>query len=104
MTVDRYRVNDVLTALAYECGVTLDDDVLNDLTHTVADVLDANLAVVAATRKVPIHLLKEGDVIASNGLTVTSVEWTNHNDGFFIVGTDRGDFRFDDGVDVTVQA
>jgi hypothetical protein len=38
--VDRYRVNDVLSGLAAECGVTLDDDTLNDLTHHVADVLE----------------------------------------------------------------
>lgn len=39
--VDRYRVNDALSALAAEVGVTLDDDTLNELTHQVADVLDA---------------------------------------------------------------
>jgi hypothetical protein len=38
--VDRYRVNDVLSGLAAECGVTLDDDTLNELTHHVADVLE----------------------------------------------------------------
>ncbi len=42
-TIDRYRVNDVLTALANECGVDLDDDALNELTHHVADVLEAGL-------------------------------------------------------------
>jgi hypothetical protein len=58
----------------------------------------------APTRKVPIHLLSPGDVLASNGRTVTDVEWTNHNDGFWIVGTDSGDFRFDDDVMVTIEA
>lgn len=38
--MDRYRVNDVLTALAAEMGVELDDDTLNDLTHHVADALE----------------------------------------------------------------
>lgn len=37
---DRYRVNDALGALASEFGVDLDDATLNELTHTVADVLD----------------------------------------------------------------
>ena len=41
MTVDRYRVNDVLTALAREFLITPDDDTLNELTHHVADVLEA---------------------------------------------------------------
>jgi hypothetical protein len=40
MKVDRYRVNDALSGLAAECGVTLDDDTLNELTHHVADVLE----------------------------------------------------------------
>lgn len=40
MDVDRYRVNDTLTALAAEHGVTLDDDVLNELTHHVSDVIE----------------------------------------------------------------
>jgi hypothetical protein len=39
--MNMYRINDVLTSLANEAGVTLDDDTLNDLTHHVADVLDA---------------------------------------------------------------
>jgi hypothetical protein len=38
--VDRYRVNDDLTALAASFGVELDDHALNELTHAVADVLD----------------------------------------------------------------
>jgi hypothetical protein len=38
--VDRYDVNDALTALASRFGVELDDDELNELTHHVADVLD----------------------------------------------------------------
>src|SRR5512133_1178694 len=37
---DRYRVNDALGALASEFGVDLDDTTLNELPHTVADVLD----------------------------------------------------------------
>lgn len=36
----KYRINDVLTALADEMGVEIDDDTLNELTHHVADVLD----------------------------------------------------------------
>lgn len=40
-TVDRYQVNDTLSALAASLGIFLDDDTLNDLTHHVADVLDA---------------------------------------------------------------
>jgi len=39
--VDRYAVNDALCALAAQVGVILDDDTLNELTHHVADVLDA---------------------------------------------------------------
>ncbi len=46
MTTDRYQVNDALAALASSNGVTLDDDVLDDLTHLVADALDS-----ATTRK-----------------------------------------------------
>lgn len=40
MAVDRYKVNDVLTALSNDVGVPLDDATLNELTHTVADALD----------------------------------------------------------------
>ena len=40
MTVDRYRINDVLGALSAEFSVTLDDDTLNELTHHVADVIE----------------------------------------------------------------
>lgn len=40
MSVDRYRVNDALGALANEFGIELDDDTLNELTHHVADVLE----------------------------------------------------------------
>lgn len=39
-TLDRIHVNDVLTALAALTGHTVPDDVLNDLTHHVADVLE----------------------------------------------------------------
>ena len=38
---DRFAVNDALTNLSYDFGVELDDDTLNELTHHVADVLDA---------------------------------------------------------------
>lgn len=38
--VNRYAVNDELTNLATWFGKVLDDDVLNELTHYVADVLD----------------------------------------------------------------
>lgn len=38
--VDRYAVNDALTALATHTGVALDDATLNDLTHHVSDVLE----------------------------------------------------------------
>lgn len=41
--IDRYAVNDTLTALANDAGVSLADGVLNDLTHTVADAIDAAL-------------------------------------------------------------
>ena len=41
--MDRYRVNDVLTALAQEAGVDTDsegvDETLDDLTHIVAAAL-----------------------------------------------------------------
>lgn len=37
--MDLYRVNDVLTSLAAEAGVELDDETLNDLTFHVADAL-----------------------------------------------------------------
>lgn len=40
MAVDRYRVNDALTALAAECGVEMPDEQLNELTHHVADEID----------------------------------------------------------------
>lgn len=40
MTIDRYRVNDDLTALAASFGVTIPDDALNELSHHVADVLE----------------------------------------------------------------
>lgn len=36
---DLYRINDVLTALAYELGEDVSDETLDDLTHYVADVL-----------------------------------------------------------------
>jgi hypothetical protein len=37
LPIDRYAVNDALTILA---GGRLSDDDLNELTHTVADVID----------------------------------------------------------------
>jgi hypothetical protein len=40
MPLDRYLVNDALSALASDHGVELDDDTLNELAHHVADVLD----------------------------------------------------------------
>lgn len=40
MPIDRYTVNDALTALAATHSVTLSDDVLNELTHEVGDALD----------------------------------------------------------------
>lgn len=49
MTVDRYRVNDALTNLATEAGAVLGDDTLNELTHHISDVLDANLGTREAT-------------------------------------------------------
>lgn len=39
--MDRYRVNDALAALAAEMGSEIDDEILNDLTHHVANVLEA---------------------------------------------------------------
>ena len=39
MPVDRYAVNDALTALMTRFGVRLDDETLNELTHHVAEVL-----------------------------------------------------------------
>lgn len=41
--MDLYAINDALSALAQEQGVTLDDDVLNDVTHHVARVLEGNV-------------------------------------------------------------
>lgn len=41
MAIDRYRVNDALAALASDEGKVIDDDTLNDLTHQVADAIDA---------------------------------------------------------------
>lgn len=38
--VDRYLVNDKINDIAGYLGVTLTDEVLNELTHTVADALD----------------------------------------------------------------
>ncbi len=38
MPIDRYEVNDTLTALA---NGRLDDNSLNDLTHVIADAIDA---------------------------------------------------------------
>jgi hypothetical protein len=40
VSVDRYAVNDKLTELASYFGATLGDDVLNELTHKVADAID----------------------------------------------------------------
>lgn len=46
--ISRYAINDQLTKLAGECGVDPTDEdfdeVLNDLTHTVADAIDVQLA------------------------------------------------------------
>lgn len=46
--LSRYDINDRLTTLATEAGVDPADeefdDVLNDLTHTVADAIDRQLA------------------------------------------------------------
>ncbi len=39
-TERQYRINDMLSALASEFGVPLDDDTLNELTHCVADVFE----------------------------------------------------------------
>lgn len=39
MTIELYRVNDLLSQLANEFDVELSDDVLNELTHHVAGVL-----------------------------------------------------------------
>jgi hypothetical protein len=39
-TVDRYQLNDTLTAYTFEIGVRLEDEDLNELTHTVADFLE----------------------------------------------------------------
>jgi hypothetical protein len=38
--MDRYKVNDALSALANDAGVELSDEQLNELTHHVADVLE----------------------------------------------------------------
>jgi hypothetical protein len=43
MTLDVYRVNDALGALANEAGTTLPDDTLNELTHHVHGVLTGTL-------------------------------------------------------------
>ena len=52
MTIDRYDVNDALTALA---GGRLDDDSLNELTHVVADAIDAgSFSTVTDENDVPI--------------------------------------------------
>ena len=41
--MDRTLLNERLAALAAEFGVSLRDDDLDDLTHTVADVLEAHM-------------------------------------------------------------
>jgi len=41
MTIDRYAVNDALSTLAEQLNSKLDDATLDDLTHRVADALDA---------------------------------------------------------------
>jgi hypothetical protein len=41
MTIDRYRINDALTNLANEFESELDDNTLNELTHHVANVIEA---------------------------------------------------------------
>jgi hypothetical protein len=38
--IDRIALNDSLTALMHQNGALLDDDDLNDLTHTVADIFE----------------------------------------------------------------
>lgn len=43
MTIDVYRVNDALGALANEAGASLSDDTLNELTHHVHGVLVGTL-------------------------------------------------------------
>ena len=43
MMMTRYEINNRLCALAEECGVKLDDDTMNELTHHVADVLGVEM-------------------------------------------------------------
>jgi len=43
-TVDRFLVNDELTALAEHFGARLTDGELNELTHHVADLFDRSIS------------------------------------------------------------
>lgn len=38
--VDRFALNDMLTAYTFEIGARLEDDDLNELTHQVADFIE----------------------------------------------------------------
>lgn len=62
MPLDRYLVNDALSALASDHGVQLEDDTLNELTHHVADVLDA----AKTTRPRPVGEWPDPDVVGAS--------------------------------------
>lgn len=55
-----YHVNDVLTALANEHGVHVNDADLNDLTHHVADVLGIVARPPSATNKIAVLMREHG--------------------------------------------
>jgi hypothetical protein len=62
MPLDRYLVNDALSALASDHGVELEDDTLNELTHHVADVLDG----AQTTRPRPVAEWPDPDVVGES--------------------------------------